>query len=162
MKEWQKKYDKAERIFCALCLGLCTLTLFVNAISRQCGYSFRFANDLALALFTYLTFIGADLAYRNNKLARVDFLVTKLPKKGQDIMEYVNLFFCLLLFVLIGYLGIQLVIKSWKRPIPSLPNISYGYILSSVPFGAILMIFSTFMKLSWLIRDKKNKKGCEA
>ena len=159
MKKWHTVFDRAERIFCATCLGLCTLTLFVNAISRQMGYSIRFANDLALALFTYLTFVGADLAYRNKRLARVDFLVTKLPKKGQDVMEYINLGFCLLLFVLVGYLGVQLVIKSWKRPIPSLPNISYGYILASVPLGAVLMIFSTFIKLSWLIDEKKNGKG---
>ncbi len=146
MRRLHKIYNMTEIVFCCVCLGGCMAVLFINAIARNVGFPIRFANDLALALFSYTTFVGADLAYRNNRLARVDLFSRYLPKKAQTVLEYFILAVCLALFVLLAYLGVQLALRSWKRPVPSLPNISYGWIIISVPIGAVLMTISTIIK----------------
>lgn len=147
MRKIYKVFNAIEIVFCCFCLAGCMITLFGNAIFRQLGLPIRFANDLALAFFAYMTFIGADLAYRNNKLAHVDIVKKMFPKKVQVVQEYVILGLCLGLFILMAYLGVQLLVRSWVRPIPSLPNISYGWVIASVPLGAILMIITTIIKI---------------
>lgn len=141
-----------ETVFCSTCLAACVLVLFVNAITRACGYSIRFSNDLALAFFSYITFVGVDIAYRNDKLARIDILSKYLPGKAKIVLECIVLILSLALFVLLAFLGIQLVERSWIRPIASLPQVSYGWIIVGVPIGAILMSITTLLKLHKLFQ----------
>jgi len=156
MQQISKIVNKVETIFCCFCLAGCVATLFVNAISRACGFPILFANDLAMAFSTYVTFIGADMAYRKNSLARVDLFSKFLPEKYQNILELITLTLCLALFVVLAYLGIQLAQRSWVRPIPSLPNVSYGWIIISVPMGAILMCITTIEKYIALFKKMKS------
>lgn len=146
----------AETAFCCTCLAVCMVVLFGNAIARQLGYPIRFANDVALASFAYIAFIGADLAYRNNKLARVELLTSSLPPRMRKALELFVLLISLVLFVLMLYLGVQLLFRSWARPIPSLPNISYGWIIASIPIGSGLMIITTLMKLVEAVKGEQS------
>lgn len=149
----------AETVFCCACLAICMVVLFGNAIARQLGYPIRFANDVALAAFAYIAFIGADLAYRNNKLARVELLANSLPRKARKAQELFVLLISLVLFILMMCLGIQLLMRSWARPIPSLPNISYGWIIASIPVGSGLMIITTLLKLVETVKGEQPKES---
>ena len=157
MAKFFNAIDKFERVFLSICLAGCTLTLFINALLRHMGYPMRFVNDLALALFAYTTFIGADLAYRNNKLATVELFSHMLSPKGKKIHDVIVVLLSLGLFILMAYLGVQLLIRSWKRPIPSVPNISYGWVMMSVPIGAFLMILTSVEKIISILRRQEEE-----
>ncbi len=156
MKKVFNFIDKFEKVFISICLAACVVTLFVNALLRHLGYPLRFANDLALAFFSYTTFLGVDLAYRNNKLATVELFSHLLSPRGKKIHQIAVLVLNLGLFILMAYLGIQLLQRSWKRPIPSLPNISYGWVMMSVPIGAFLMILTSLEKIYSVLTRKED------
>lgn len=155
MKKVFNFIDKFEKIFISICLAACVVTLFMNALLRHLGYPLRFANDLALAFFSYTTFLGVDLAYRNNKLATVELFSHLLSPKGKKIHEIAVLILNLCLFLLLVFLGIQLLQRSWQRPIPSLPNISYGWVMMSVPIGSFLMILTSIDKIYAVVTRKE-------
>lgn len=155
MKKVFNFIDKFEKIFISICLAACVVTLFMNALLRHLGYPLRFANDLALAFFSYTTFLGVDLAYRNNKLATVELFSHLLSPRGKKIHEIAVLILNLCLFLLLVFLGIQLLQRSWQRPIPSLPNISYGWVMMSVPIGSFLMILTSIDKIYAVVTRKE-------
>ena len=157
MAKFFNAIDKFERVFLSICLAGCTLTLFINVLLRHMGYPLRFVNDLALALFAYTTFIGADLTYRNNKLATVELFSHRLSPKGKKIHDVIVVIISLGLFILMAYLGVQLLIRSWKRPVPSMPNVSYGWVMMSVPIGAFLMILTSVQKIVSIIRRQEEE-----
>ena len=138
------------KIFMVFIVGL----VFIAATTRYLGYPINWSVDMAVCLFAWCTFLGGDVAFRNNKLMNVDFLVSKLPEKNRNVIELISLFIILIfLAALIGY-GAKLSYTTRFRAFQGIPWFSYTWVTVSVPIAAMLMVITTTLK----IREKLKKR----
>ncbi|MBS3921217.1 MAG: TRAP transporter small permease [Deltaproteobacteria bacterium] len=141
------------KVFLVFIVGL----VFVAAVTRYIGYPINWSVDMAVCLFAWCTFLGGDVAMRNNKLMNVEFLIKKLPEKYRNSIELIN-FFIILIFLLafIGY-GIKLSYTTRFRQFQGIPGFSYTWVTISVPIAGTLMVITTINK----IRERLAKRGGE-
>ncbi|MBS3905706.1 MAG: TRAP transporter small permease subunit [Syntrophaceae bacterium] len=131
------------KVFLVFIVGL----VFVAAMTRYVGYPINWSVDMAVCLFAWCTFLGGDVAMRNNKLMNVEFLIKKLPGKYRNSIELINLFIILIfLLALIGY-GIHLSYTTRFRQFQGIPGFSYSWVTISVPIAGTLMVITTISKI---------------
>lgn len=129
--------------------------VFVAAATRYAGHPINWSVDIAVCLFAWCTFLGGDVAMRNNKLMNVEFFISKLPSKNKNDIEMLNLFIILIfLAALVGY-GIKLSYTTRFRAFQGIPWFSYTWVTISVPIGSLLMAITTVRKL----REKLTKRA---
>ena len=145
---------KTYRIICHIEAGVAAVFLiatvvviFSLAIFRTFGVPIHWALDTALLVFAWGVFLGADVAFREDKLVNVDFLLTKLPDKAQRVVQ-------LVLYLLIGlflgtlvYFGIDLSISTQHRSFQGIPALSYTWVTVSMPVCSFLMLITVSIKL---------------
>jgi len=138
------------KVFLVCMVGL----VFIAAATRYVGYPINWSVDMAVCLFAWCTFLGGDVAMRNNKLMNVDFFIGKLSVKDKNFIEIINLFIILIfLAAMIGF-GAWLSYTTRFRAFQGIPWFSYTWVTISVPIGSMLMVITTILK----IREKLRKE----
>ena len=71
--------EKGEAVIAAFCLITSTVLIFIAAVMRSISQPINWSLDISLFLFAWATFLSADVAYREDKLVNLDFLISALP-----------------------------------------------------------------------------------
>ena len=161
MKKVYEKFCRLEQWIAMLLLAGITVLVFVSAITRTFGFPLNWAQDAALIMFAWLSFIGGDIALHSTGLIGIDLIVKHFPKavqKGIDIAFKIVMLAFLAVLVVNGY---SYVMTGSKRLITTL-NMSYAWVTASVPVGALLMIISVSQNLVRSIRTPVEKWGEKA
>jgi TRAP-type C4-dicarboxylate transport system permease small subunit len=155
-------FCRIEETIVALFVALITFLVFFSAVVRLFKHPLNWAEDMALLLFAWVVFLGADSALRRADFVRVDMLVRFFPLKVQKFLYY---FFYVVVIVFLGILiryGIPLCIENSKRLFQTL-GITYSWATISAPIGSILMILTIVLKLVKRWNDTEIKsEGKEA
>ena len=161
MKKVYEKFCRLEQWIAMLLLAGITVLVFVSAITRTFGFPLNWAQDAALIMFAWLSFIGGDIALHSTGLIGIDLIVKHFPKavqKGIDIAFKIVMLAFLAVLVVNGY---SYVMTGYKRLITTL-NMSYAWVTASVPVGSFLMIISVSQNLVRSIRTPVEKWGEKA
>ena len=161
MKKVYEKFCRLEQWIAMLLLAGITVLVFVSAITRTFGFPLNWAQDAALIMFAWLSFIGGDIALHSTGLIGIDLIVRHFPKavqKGIDIAFKIVMLAFLAVLVVNGY---SYVMTGYKRLITTL-NVSYAFVTASVPVGSLLMIISVSQNLWRSIRTPVEKWGEKA
>ena len=150
---WQK-VKAAYRIVCqveavvaAICLILTVVIIFGLAVFRTLGAPLHWALESALLVFSWGAFLGADVAYRENKLVYVDFILVRLPPRIQNgVQILLHLIIAGFLALLVRY-GVFLTISTRFRAFQGMPWLSYSWVASSLPVCSFLMLITTAIKI---------------
>jgi TRAP-type C4-dicarboxylate transport system permease small subunit len=146
MKAFYEKLCKAEVGIAAAFLVITVLVIFIAALLRSIGYPVNWALDIALLLFTWGVFLGADVAWREDKFVNVDILFAKLPKALQRAVE-MGLYAVIALFLgMLVYQGSIMSVFTWPRSFQGIPGLSYTWVTLSIPVCSTLMLVSTALK----------------
>ncbi len=147
MKKFYEYVCKGEILFVKVLFVFLVALVFCAAFSRTIGYPINWSVDMAVCLFGWCTFLGADIAMRNDKLMKLDYFVKKLPPESQPYIEIFNLLvIAVFLSALIGF-GIWLTYTTRFRTFQGIPGFSYSWVTLSVPVGGILMLTTTLLKI---------------
>ncbi len=141
------------KVFMVFIVGL----VFVAAATRYMGYPINWSVDLAVCLFAWCTFLAGDVAMRNNKLMKVEFLIRKLPEKYRDYLEIINLFIILIFLLAFIVYGIKLSYTTRFRQFQGIPGFSYTWVTISVPIAGTLMVITTIHKLRAILSKRKGE-----
>lgn len=136
-----------EVVLAIICLLLSVFIIVISAIMRKIGMPINWGLDIALLLFTWSTFLGADIAFRDDKFINVDILFLKMPKSLQRPLElviYITIFIFLSALI---YLGAILSAFTWPRTFQGIPTLSYTWVTLSVPVCSFFMIITTVIKM---------------
>ncbi|ORC35151.1 hypothetical protein B4O97_10495 [Marispirochaeta aestuarii] len=136
-----------EAALSAVCLITTVVVIFSLAVFRSFDIPIHWALDTALLVFTWGVFLGADVAFREDKLVNVDFVYTRLPGKLQTV---VSLFLYLLMAVFLIallYHGIDLSISTKHRSFQGIPHLSFTWVTISMPICSFLMLISLSIKV---------------
>ena len=161
MKKAYEKFCQLEQWIAMLLLAGITVLVFVSAMMRTLGFPLNWAQDAALIMFAWLSFIGGDIALHSTGLIGVDLFVVHFPKKVQKAIDIIFKVIMLIFLVVLVYYGFQYVMTGYKRLITTL-NVSYAYVTASVPVGALLMIISVGQNLMKSIKTPVEKWGEKA
>ena len=161
MKKAYEKFCQLEQWIAMLLLAGITVLVFVSAMMRTIGFPLNWAQDAALIMFAWLSFIGGDIALHSTGLIGVDMIVTHFPKSAQKTIDIIFKVIMLAFLVVLVFYGFEYVMTGYKRLITTL-NVSYAYVTSSVPVGALLMIISVGQNLYKSIKTPVEKWGEKA
>lgn len=171
MKGLYKGLCRFEFILSAVCLIASVVLIFTQALFRLANHPINWGMYIALFLFTWSTFLGADIAYRNNNTVFVDIFVNMMPEKVKKGVRLLCYLLSLIFMGMMIYFGVLLCIKSYARPYQGLQGFSYSWVALSVPVSFTLMTITCLRKIyyEWvrheepptvdLITFKGKKKG---
>ncbi|MDR2486169.1 MAG: TRAP transporter small permease [Treponema sp.] len=155
-------FCKVEEMMVAVFVAVITFLVFISALARSFNHPLNWAQDMALLLFAWVVFLGADSALRWADFVRVDMVIRFFPAKIRKFLYY---FFYLVVIVFLGILvrfGIPLCIDNAKRLFQTL-GITYSWATISAPIGSFLMIITILLKLIRHWNEKEIKsEGKEA
>jgi len=159
-----KRLAKAYAKFCSLELYvgaiLLVSTFFIltfSAILRTLNFPINWGFDLALLMFTWSVYIGADTALRDDKMVNVDALQKLLNPKVRRIVQLTIYLVILVFLAAMVYLGFMLAYSSRNRSFQGIPSLSYSWATLSIPIPSFFMMVTTTLK----IRDLFSKKASQ-
>jgi TRAP-type C4-dicarboxylate transport system permease small subunit len=147
MAEFYDKLCEFEVDLSGFCLMGTVLVIFIAAVSRVFGQPVTWGFDVALLLFTWGVFIGADAAYREGKFVYVDIFCERFPLSWHKPMKLLVYFIIAAFLVALIYLGFILSIRTWHRSFQGIPALSYTWVTLSVPISSVLLLVTTAIKV---------------
>ena len=133
-------------------LAGCSLLVFVAAITRAFGAPVIWAIDIAMLLFIWCAFFGADKALRNRQHIIIDIVVRYFPQRIQRVLLITHWLVIVAFLAALVVLGTQLTLLNVQRPMGD-TDISYAWVTSAVPVGALLMLITAATQLVGFWRD---------
>jgi TRAP-type C4-dicarboxylate transport system permease small subunit len=103
-----------EWVVVALTSALFTI-LFLQVLLRSVGIGFVWVEELSIALFIWLIFLGAGHAFRRGEHPIVELGAQALERRLSPVgMRRVHTFLASLLVVVLGVLAVGLVAMAWQ------------------------------------------------
>ncbi len=154
MKKFYETFCKIELTLAIFGLVTSVAVIFLAAMLRTFGSPINWGTDIALLLFTWSTFLGADIAFRANKLVNVDILFNRLFGKPQKVTKLIIYLICLGFLAAMVYLGAIQSVKTWSRSFQGIPALSYTWVTLSVPVSCASMAVTTLIKMHHTLKDQ--------
>ena len=136
-----------QALIAATLLVLMVLLIFLGGVMRMLGTPINWSSDAATAFFAWACFLCADIAWRRNSLMSIDLVTARLPHGARRLLTLCNyaIIIVFLVYVLIG--GLYLSWISRARSFQGIPEVSYSWVTLSMPFGAVLLLITAFLKV---------------
>ena len=155
MKKSYEIFCVVERGIAVICMVAILVIVFVAAILRTMDRPLNWAMDMSLFLAAWAILLGADVAYRSDRLVCVDILTNHLPEKARDVLRLVmEVIVLIFLLAMIGY-GIVLSRTTGKRTFQGIPGFSYVWVTISIPISCFLMSTTAVRNLIRMIKKIK-------
>ena len=128
---------KVVEILCAGFLLVIALLTITQVIMRYIfSYSFSWSEEISIALFAYIGFIGIGAAYSQDRHLYVDALIAILPKAVRKVVDAIALGLSIIFLIVVIYQMVKVMITTYKvgltTPALLLPMV---YIYLSIPIG---------------------------
>jgi len=146
IKQIYKSFIKAEEIVLGVLLAAITILVFGSAIARSINLPIIWATDLSTFFFAWEVFLGGDFLIRNTSLGGVELVADRLPSKIQKTLKLLWFVLIIGFCAVLTFYGIKLCLSNTKRTFQAM-NFSYSWCTLSVPFGSILMIISSVIRM---------------
>lgn len=154
MKSLIAALRRAEDVAARVCLAGCSILVFVAAVSRALGSPILWAIDIAMLLFIWCSFLGADAALRAKQHIIIDIVVRMFPQRVQRALLIAHWTVMVAFLATLVVLGTELTMLNVERPMGD-TEISYAYVTAAVPIGALLMGFTAVRQLVEFWRNPK-------
>lgn len=145
---------RAEDVAARACLAGCSILVFVAAVSRALGSPILWAIDVAMLLFIWCSFLGADAALRARQHIIIDIVVRMFPQRVQRALLIAHWALIVAFLLTLVVLGTELTMLNVERPMGD-TEISYAYVTAAVPIGSLLMAFTAMRQLVEFCRNPK-------
>ena len=157
MKPFIKIVEKlASVLFLAMCLMVFTQVLMRYVFNKPIYW----AEEFSLSVFTWVSFIGAALALRKSRHARITLLIDRFPAAVRQKVEIgghglVALISVLIFFQSVKYNGLAKTIT-----LPAL-NVPQSFVSFAITFSAVLMFVFSIEAIVGIMRKRNRETGTE-
>ena len=156
MLAFYKQFCRIEEAITSALFAAIVALIFTAAFLRTFNHPLVWVDDVAAFLFSWVAFLGADIALRHSRLVGVDILVRKLSPKARKVSEIIVFSIMIAILTAFVYFGTDLSIRNWDRDFQTLSFMSYSAVTLSLPVASLLMILSSATKLVRVIKNFKN------
>lgn len=164
MNRLAKAYKKFCDIELAVGAVLLISTVFIltfAAILRTIGFPINWGLDLALLMFTWSVYVGADTALRDDKMVNVEIFQQFLKPQTKKILQLFIYILILIFLLLMVYYGFFLAYSSRFRTFQGIPFLSYTWATLSMPIPSVFMIITTSLKIHNLLKKDSASGSAE-
>lgn len=152
MKQIYRWYCKIEVALTATAFFAIIALTFINAVLRAFKHPIVASDDICTCLFAWVSFMGADIAMRRNRLVGMDLLTMHLPIKVQKVLQLIVYIIMGATIILLAVNGYKLAMLNWGRAFNTLP-ISYGLVTLSLPICGIQMLLTLGIKFYTVLKN---------
>lgn len=146
--------DHVEDIIGASVLAAMLIAVAASVFFRYVlNHPFAWTEEVALALFVWLVFVGSAAVIKSGNQVVVDILFIKLPKNIQRDMLIAVDVLVILVLAAIAWLGWEYALSGWDVYTIALKMPRFWTYLA-VPVGAVLMIWRTLQHLIGALRSR--------
>ncbi len=158
MRKAYEKLGKIELMFCSVLIISIVVLVFISIWMRFIKMPIIWSIDISQLMFAWITFVGADVAYRGDKFVGVDILVRKTPPMLQtSIALFINIvIFSVSIFLIKN--GMDLTIQNFDRKFQTL-TITYAWVNSSLPVGCTLLSLTAIEKIIGNVKKLKTLRS---
>lgn len=149
---------KLEVYITGMLLVLMVIFVFIAGVSRTLRNPIYWANPMASFLFAWAAMFAMDVAYRQNKLMKVDLLVKRFPARIQAYIRIFNYFVILAFLIYLIIYGVHLSFIMKYRTFEGMYGFSYMWTTLSIPVGAFLLSITTIVKIIEDIKDLTSRR----
>jgi TRAP-type C4-dicarboxylate transport system permease small subunit len=160
MRKLYQYYCKFEVLVCAIGLASIVVLVFVSAIARGLRYPIQWTVDISQLLLAWVSFLGADVAWRHGQIMGLQLITKRFPLKMRRIVELIVLLAILTALIVFIIYGLMLAKSNWKRAM-QVVRMSYSFVTLSLPVASISMSVSTIIKIVERIRDFNKPPAAE-
>jgi TRAP-type C4-dicarboxylate transport system permease small subunit len=153
MKTLLDRLAQGEDALGKACLAGCAALVFVAALSRALGAPILWAIDVAMLLFIWCAFLGANAALRARQHIIIDIVVRLFPQRLQRALLIVHWAVMIAFLAALVVLGTQLTLLNLERPMGD-TEIPYAYVTAAVPVGSLLLALTALRQLVGFLRDR--------
>lgn len=157
MKHFIELFHKAEKDIAMLGVVVLTICIFIGAVMRTIGHPLSWTTDIGMLLFSWSTFLGGDIAFREGRLANLDLLMAKIPLKVQKIIITIEYLLILIFLGFIIYYGFKLTYTGRFRTFNGAYWLSYSWATASMPISACSMVFTAVARYIKLMKSDNQK-----
>lgn len=130
---------QAEMAAAIAMLAVLVAVVFAGAAGRYSGYPVIWSDELAQALFVWISLLAADLTLQRSGHFRLDMQVNFLPRRARIVLDIaITLLVGALLLLLLVY-ALRFVAISNMRPLPMI-GIPSSFATAALPVGFTLML----------------------
>ncbi|MGN0986330.1 MAG: TRAP transporter small permease [Otoolea sp.] len=155
MKKLYRIYCKIEVLIAACAFFAIIVLTFGNAVLRIFDHPIVANDDICSLLFAWVSFMGADIALRSNRLVGMDILTMNLPVRLQKVLQLIVYAVMMVTLGMFVAKGQELAKMNWARFFNSLP-ISYGWVTLSLSVCGLMMMMTLVIKIVVLIKQFAN------
>ena len=154
--KWNRVNEMLVSVFEIFCAGflllIAGLTIAQVIMRYVFNYPFTWSEELAIAAFIYVGFIGIGVAYAQGRHLYVDALVMIIPRSVRKVIEGIALGFSAIFLLVVIEQMIKLMIVTYKvginTPALQLPK---AIIYVSLPIGCLLFLIQVVRKF-WSLK----------
>jgi C4-dicarboxylate transporter, DctQ subunit len=147
---------RATELVCALLLIFIAVLTVAQVIMRYVfNNPFTWSEELAIAAFVYMTFLGVSVAYAQDRYLWVDAFVAALPRAMATVVNVLVLALSAGFLILVSILMIKVMVVTWKMGITTAAlEIPRAFIYLSLPSGCVLFLIQVLSKFQRLRRTQ--------
>ena len=128
-----------EETLPALLLAAMTLAVTIDVFGRYFfNHPIKGSAELAILLFVWEVFLAGSAALRRGLHVSVDFLVIRLPARGQGTVALIVDICVLIVIVVMGFMGWEYAWEAQTKRIHTL-HLPYTWAIMAVPVACFLM-----------------------
>ncbi|MDR1574449.1 MAG: TRAP transporter small permease [Treponema sp.] len=161
MKKFYEYYCKFEKIVCGTGFITIVVLVFLSAIARSLKNPLQWSIDISMLLLAWVSFLGADIAWRRGQLLGIDLLTRNLPIKAQKLVDLCILTLILASLIIFIIFGFMLAKSNWRRSM-QVVRMSYSFVTLSLPVVSISMSVSTLIKIVGRVKNFGKDAGQKA
>ncbi len=140
MKSFTLAVVRAAEVVGALLVALLALLLFVNIVARELlSVSLVWANEVSLALFAWVIFLGAAVAFARGARIRFTILIERLAPNKRRVAEVATRWVGTAVLVILLVISLQLLQMSLTQQMTSIP-VSMGWHMACLPVGTAIAL----------------------
>lgn len=138
---------QTERAVAIALLAGVVVVVLIGTVARFAGKPVIWTDEMAQALFVWLSFLAADITLQRRGHFRLDALTSFLPRKARIALDVVvQLLTCALLAMLLVYAW-KLVQITSLRPLPII-GVPSSFATAALPVGFTLMLITLIEQIA--------------
>ena len=157
LRSFRRGYERFLEWICIVLMAALAAEVTAGVVFRYAGHSLVWYDEVATILLAWVTFYGAALAVLKHAHMGVPEVVGMLPPRGRVAAAIVAQLCTLAFFVLLAWVGYEILEVLAADRLVSLPDVSVAYALSVIPVSACLFVIGQLLVFAEVLREARGE-----
>jgi TRAP-type C4-dicarboxylate transport system permease small subunit len=162
LRSFRRGYERFLEWICIVLMATLAAEVTAGVVFRYSGHSLVWYDEVATILLAWVTFYGSSLAVLKHAHMGVPEVVGMLPPRGRVAAAAVAQLCTLAFFVLLAWIGYEILEVLASDRLVSLPEVSVGYALSVIPVSAVLFVIGQLLVFGEVLREARGEAAKES